>query len=530
MGSALPWLLLAIALLQTALIAVLILRRAHSPNADLAPRLDRTDQLVRDEAERARRAASDEARQSREESNRAVLALGESLQSRIRESAQTQTAANDAFALKVERLAESVDTKLTGFQSLANTHREQLTGSLDVFRTQVSADLTAFGDRQQARFADASAKDADHASALRKELADLNERLSHALLQRVSQIGLDMTAAWTKFSDDVAKLSASVTQNLGEIRKDNEERLEKMRQTVDEKLHNTLEQRLGESFKLVSDRLENVQKGLGEMQALATGVGDLKKVLTNVKTRGTWGEVLLGNLLEQVLPPDHYAANVPTTGTAERVEYAVKLPGRGERDDGPVWLPIDSKFPKEDYERLVAAQEAGNPELAAASGAALDASIKKFAQDICTKYIETPKTTDFALMFLPSESLYAEVIRRTETVEHLQRKCRVIITGPTTLAALLSSLLMGFRTLAIQKRSSEVWEVLGAIKSEFKEYGKLMGDVQKKLQEASNKIDAVGTRTRAINRKLSGVEQLSDDRAKEIFPPTPQLEDLADPT
>ncbi len=322
-------------------------------------------------------------------------------------------------------------------------------------------------------------------------------------------------------AERVDKLTTAVSQGLSQglekIQKDNEQKLEVIRKTVDEKLHETLEKRLGESFKLVSQRLENVQKGLGEMQSLASGVGDLKKVLTNVKTRGIWGEVLLGNLLEQVLSPEQYEANVATTQSSERVEFAIRLPGRGD-DNAPTWIPIDSKFPKEDYERLLQAQETGNSELALEAGKALEGGIRRFAQDISEKYLSPPKTTDFGIMFLPSEGLYAEVIRRTQTMELLQRKFHILVTGPTTLSALLNSLQMGFKTLAIQKRSGEVWETLGAVKTEFEKYGELMEKVKKKLDEASNTIDLAGTRTKAINRKLKGVERLSDEKAAMILP------------
>jgi DNA recombination protein RmuC len=279
-----------------------------------------------------------------------------------------------------------------------------------------------------------------------------------------------------------------------------------------------LEKRLGESFRQVSERLEQVHKGLGEMQNLAIGVGDLKKVLTNVKTRGTWGEMQLGNLLEQILTPEQYAQNVATKqGSAERVEFAIKLPGRDTHDGKTVWLPIDAKFPKEDYERLVEASERADADAVEQAAKQLELRIKAEAGDIRDKYIDPPNTTDFGILFLPTESLYAEVLRRNGLMETLQREFRVVVTGPTTLAALLNSLQMGFRTLAIEKRSSEVWAVLGAIKTEFGKFGGIIEKVQKKLQEASNVIDTAATRTRTIERKLRTVEGLPTNEATALL-------------
>jgi DNA recombination protein RmuC len=286
--------------------------------------------------------------------------------------------------------------------------------------------------------------------------------------------------------------------------------LEQMRKTVDEKLQGTLERRLGESFKLVSERLEVVHQGLGEMQKLASGVGDLKKVLTNVKSRGTWGEMQLGNLLEQVLTSEQYACNVATRpGSNERVEFAIRLPGRGNASGAPVWLPIDAKFPKEDYERLVEAAEHADAAALELAATQLENRIKLEAKSIRDKYVEPPHTTDFAILYLPVEGLYAEVLRRPGLLDVLQRDFRITIAGPTVLTALLNSLQMGFRTLAIEKRSSEVWQVLAAIKTEFGKFGEVIGRVQKKLQEASNVIDSAATRTRAIERQLRAVGESS---------------------
>jgi DNA recombination protein RmuC len=314
------------------------------------------------------------------------------------------------------------------------------------------------------------------------------------------------------------RLREVVDGQLKGLREDNSAKLEQMRATVDEKLHATLEQRLGESFKQVSERLEQVHKGLGEMQSLATGVGDLKKVLSNVKTRGTFGEIQLGSLLEQILAPEQYATNVATRpGSSERVEFAIKLPGRDPLDRGEVWLPLDAKFPQEDYLRLVEAQEQGNPEAVADAARQLERQVKLMAAAIRDKYLDPPHTTDFGLMFLPTEGLYAEVLRRPGLCEQLQREFRVIVTGPTTLAALLNSLQMGFRTLVIEKRSSEVWKLLGAVKTEFGKFGDILEKTKKKLDEASNSIDTAAVRTRAIERKLRTVEQLPTGEAAHLL-------------
>jgi DNA recombination protein RmuC len=302
--------------------------------------------------------------------------------------------------------------------------------------------------------------------------------------------------------DDMALKQDKLVETTGE-------RLEKMRETVDEKLSKTLEERLGQSFKIVSERLEAVQKGLGEMQSLASGVGDLKKVLTNVKTRGVLGEIQLGNILEQIMAPEQYEQNVKTKkGSDAHVEFAIKLPGKDNTGEY-VYLPIDAKFPQEDFIRLQAAYDQADPVAIDKANKALMKSIKNFAKDIRGKYIDPPNTTDFGIMFLPIEGLFAEVARQPEMITMLQREYKIIVTGPTTLAAMLNSLQMGFKTLAIQKRSSEVWKILGAVKTEFGTFGGVLEKAQKKITEANNQLDQlVGTRTRAMMRNLKGVEEL----------------------
>jgi DNA recombination protein RmuC len=301
-----------------------------------------------------------------------------------------------------------------------------------------------------------------------------------------------------------------VDLRLKQLQEDNTGQLEKMRATVDEKLQGTLEKRLGESFKLVSERLEQVHQGLGAMRQLASDVGGLQRVLANVKTRGGWGEVQLGNLLEQVLTADQFSRNVQTRDeSGERVDFAIKLPG--DENGAPVWLPIDSKFPTEDYQRLLAAQDKGDVDLIDSAMKGLETQLRKSAKDICGKYINPPRTTDFALMFLPTEGLFAEAIRRVGLVEQVQRDCRVIFAGPTTLAALLNSLQMGFRTLAIQKRSSEVWNLLAGVKTEFGKFGEALSSVKDKLEQAARKMEDVDVRSRAISKKLRDVEGLPDN-------------------
>jgi DNA recombination protein RmuC len=309
-----------------------------------------------------------------------------------------------------------------------------------------------------------------------------------------------------------------VDLRLKQLQEDNSNQIDRMRATVDEKLQGTLEKRLGESFKLVSDRLEQVHQGLGAMQQLASDVGGLQRVLTNVKTRGGWSEWQLGVLLEEMLSPEQFAKNMKTRDdTDERVEFAIKLPG--DENGAPVWLPIDAKFPMEHYERLTAAQESGDSTAVEAAMKTLETQLKRCAKDICEKYINPPKTTDFALLFLPSEGLYAEAIRRVGLVQSVQRDCRVTFVGPTTLAALLNSLQMGFRTLAIQKRSSEVWNLLAAVKTEFGKFGEALSAVKEKIDQASRKMEDVDVRSRVITKKLRDVEELPSN-------PQPMLRDL----
>jgi len=317
---------------------------------------------------------------------------------------------------------------------------------------------------------------------------------------------------------EIEKLRSTIDTQLKHLQESNEKKLDQMRETVDEKLQSTLEKRLGQSFKLVSDRLEAVQHGLGEMQNLATGVGDLKKVLTNVKTRGTWGEVQLGAILEQILTPDQYDKNVRTrSDSQESVEYAIRLPGQDDAPESCVWMPIDSKFPQEDYLRLVEAADTADGDSVQKATGALLRSVYSSAKEIRDKYLNPPATTDFAIMFLPTEGLYAEVLRQPGQVEKIQQDYRIVVAGPTTLSAILSSLRIGFRTLAIEKRSSEVWKILAAVKTEFGKFGHVLTTVKRQLNTASNTIEQTGVRTRSMERKLRAVEELSSEETTKIL-------------
>ncbi len=323
-------------------------------------------------------------------------------------------------------------------------------------------------------------------------------------------------------------LRSTIDNQLRQLHENNEKKLEQMRATVDEKLHSTLEKRLGESFKQVSEHLEAVQRGLGEMQSLATGVGDLKRVLTNVKTRGTWGEVQLGAILEQLMTPDQYARNVKTNeSSSEMVEFAIKLPGSNDGDGSHIWLPIDAKFPQEDYLRLVEASDAADAEAVKKAHEALIRAVENSARDIRDKYVNPPATTDFAIMFLPTEGLYAEVLRNPGCTERVQHNYRIVIAGPTTLSAILTSLRTGFRTLAIEKRSSEVWQILAAVKTEFDKFATILSKVKKQLKSAENTIDQTETRTRVMQRKLKDVEQLPEQSAAEVIG-LPEAESLTE--
>ncbi len=370
--------------------------------------------------------------------------------------------------------------------------------------------------REEFRFS--RSESAEDSRRLREEVSRVQKTANETLVKTVNEIGKAQQDSLVMVEKRVRALVDSNEGRLDKLREivdtqlkslweNNEKKLDQMRQTVDEKLQSTLEKRLGESFKLVSERLEAVQRGLGDMQKLANGVGDLKRMLTNVKARGTWGEFQLGDILGQILTPDQFDKNVqPKADSGEIVEFAIRLPGSD--DSSSIWLPIDSKFPQEDYQRLLDAAEIADSDAVAKSTAALLRSMQSSAKDIADKYIDPPHTTDFAIMFLPTEGLYSEVLRQPGMVEKLQQQYRVVVAGPTTLAAILNSLRMGFRTLAIEKRSSEVWTVLSAVKTEFGKFEEVLSKVKKQLDTVSSTIEMTGVRTRAMERKLRDVEEL----------------------
>lgn len=417
--------------------------------------------------------------------------------------------------------------------------RDGSAGQLHAELLQRLADWRERGERDSERLERSLRGEVAEAARLgRDETSEQMMRFQQTLSAQMTHIATLQNNQIDMFAQQLAKLTESNERRLGEVRttleqklKDieanNAAKLDEMRRTVDEKLHATLEQRLGESFRMVSDRLEQVHRGLGEMQMLAQGVGDLKRVLTNVKTRGTWGEVQLEMLLQQILTPEQYARNVETVpNSGARVEFAIRLPGKEVgvgngggtgTGNGTVWLPIDAKFPKEQYERLTDAQERGDVDSVAAAGRELEVAIKREAQTIAEKYLSPPATTDFAILFLPTEGLYAEVLRRPGLTDLLQRNHRVTVAGPTTLTAVLNSLQMGFRTLALEKRSSEVWEVLGAVKTEFGKFGDVLARTRDTLERAARNIEQAEVRSRQMARKLRKVEALPSEAAEQLL-------------
>ena len=468
--------LIAVLLLAVLWMVWMLLRRPESASD---PAVITRLEAQKGDAERVERTVRDEQRQSRQELQAEVTRFEAQIQGQFERLTQQQSARLQGFDERLGQFTERTERGLDGLKlGLGDDARKM--------REESAKTLASFGEALQTRF----------------------EKLGEQTERRLAEVRQTLEA------------------RLKDIQQDNAAKLEQMRATVDEKLHATLETRLGESFRLVSERLEQVQRGLGEMQSLATGVGDLKRVLGNVKTRGIFGEVQLGAILEQVLTPDQYVANVATRpGSAERIEFAVRLPGASDAPDSQVWLPIDAKFPREDYERLLDAQERADAEAAAAAGAALERRLRDEAKKIREKYIEPPYTTDFAILFLPTEGLYAEALRRPGLVEALQREQRAVVCGPTTLSATLNSLRMGFRTLAIEKRSSEVWQVLGAVKTEFGKFGEVLKRTHKKLTEAADVIDQASVRTRAIERRLRGVEATSPDESVRLLGEIPALPD-----
>ena len=427
----------------------------------------------------------------------------------------------ESFSKDIARIESSVKNEIINnrretLQEIKSS-REELSNSLKSFGELISNSMKTIGDVQKDQLSNFSKNLNDLTKSFEEKISLLTSSME-TKLKELNEGSLNSAKDnRTELRTNLDIMRNVLEKKISDMQQGNEKKLDEMRATVDEKLQKTLETRLGESFKLVSERLESVHKGLGDMQQLATGVGDLKKVLNNVKTRGFLGEYQLANLLEQMLTPDQYSKNQKTKiGSNATVEFAVKLPA-GENKEEILWLPVDSKFPKEDFELLTDAYEHGDIEQIDDLRKNFVRGIKKCAQDICTKYIDPPNTTDFAILFLPFESLYAEVLRTPGLFESIKGDYNIIILGPTTLAAFLSSLQMGFRTLAIQKRSSEVWNLLAAVKTEFGSFGDILDKTQKKLQEASNVIDKAGARSRAIERRLKNVQELPQTNMPELM-------------
>jgi DNA recombination protein RmuC len=450
---------------------------------ELRDELARLEKILQDELIRSRGESGASAKLLREEITSSIKSLGEITSGTLAEVSNIQKGQLDSFSEQLVNLTKVNDQKF-----------EQI-------RNGISNSMATFND------------------SILKQISELSQMQKNQLDTFSKQI-ITLTQS---NEQKLESLRIVVEQKLKDIQVDNSLKLEQMRATVDEKLHETLEKRLGESFQLVRSQLDLVGQGLGEMKVLATGVGDLKKVLTNIKTRGTWGEIQLGNLLEQILAPEQYGKNVNTKkGSRENVEFALKLPGK---EDHVVWLPIDAKFPKEDYERLIFAQDAANAVLVDEAIKAIEARIKQEAKDIRDKYIDPPNTTDFGILFLSTEGLYAEVLRIPGLSEVLQREFRIMVAGPTTLAALLNSLQMGFKTLAIEKQASEVWRLLGAVKTEFGKFGDLLDKAHEQITKAGDTIDLSLRRTRTIERKLRDVQVLPAGESARLIESLPEPEE-----
>ena len=453
--------------------------------------------MGKSDSDKAEKALREEFRVSREESAKQSSQLREEVRN-------MQTQSNNLLIQNVNTMGSKQGERLDKLTDVIGKSGETTREQIETLIKRAEVSLKEIRASNEERF--------------EKIRDSVNKQIQEMMAKEENKLG-EVVSSLDKLSrsnrDDLEKAGKTMEENrktletqFQRIQESNEKKLDEMRNTVDEKLQSTLEKRLGESFKLVSERLEAVHKGLGEMQELATGVGDLKRVLTNVRERGTWSEYLLGDILADILTPDQYERNVRPTGTREIVEFAVKLPGKDGNEGHPVWLSIDSKFPKENYERLLDAAKQSDRNAVQSAEKALADDVRRAAKDISEKYVSPPQTMEFAIMFLPTEGLYAEVLRQPGLHDQLQSKYRVLATGPTTLAAFLNSLRMGFRTLAIEKRSSEVWKVLSAVKTEFGKFGTVLDKVKNQLDTASKSIDQTGTCSRAIERTLNTVEQL----------------------
>ncbi len=529
------WLLLALAALNLVLVLVLLLRRPAPPDATVLASV--VDAAV-DKAERSlRQELADSARATRQESAQQLATFQQSLLAQGAETARTQNAQIDAFAQQLARmqgtLGETLNTQLHGLTEsnarrlaevrttteqllgqLQQTHAgklEEVTLSTQAARREQAEGLAAFQAALVQQGAEGLRTQTAQLDAFAQQIATLRQSLAEALntqLQSLSETN----------ARRIAEVRATMEQQLTQLQASNATKLDEMRQVVDEKLQSTLEARLGESFKQVAERLEQVHKGLGEMQTLAVGVGNLQRVLTNVKTRGVFGEVQLEALLEQVLTSEQYARQIETKPrSGQRVDFAVRFPGRGD-DGAPVWLPIDAKFPRDDYERLLDAHERVDAAAVELAGKALEARVRAEAKSIADNYLAAPHTTDFAILFLPVESLYAEVLRRPGLMDAVQRQHRVTLAGPTTLLAMLNSLQMGFRTLALEKQASEVWKVLGAVKTEFGRFGDWVEKLKEQVAKASDTLDKADTRAKQMRLALRKVEAVPEVQAQTLLP------------
>jgi DNA recombination protein RmuC len=554
--SVIGMLAIACVLLTVVLLKINGVSRSVGKAVDLSPVLsdtsrlvtfqEQTDRMVRDEFSRSRQEDLLQSQALRSEVVASLSGMGSSVTAKLegltgsndqklellRSGLESRLESfNSEFSRKGETLTDSVRNSATSLRDEVSTHlaqfrcfteervteahtsqtqqTETISKALSTFQSAVDDNQLRLQNAVETRFAAltqqtggslSKVEESSRAQAhdLRAETGESFKNLSESMMSTLKQIS-EMQR------DELQGIRSTVNNRLESIQVQNEKKLEQMRQTVDEKLQGTLEARLGASFKQVSERLEQVYMGLGEMKTLATGVGDLKRALTNVKVRGTWGESQLGAIIEEILTPDQFGKNVATSGTGERVDYAVKLPGSDSNGES-IWLPIDAKFPLEDYDRLVQASERADLEQIDKAAKQLEVTLKNCAKSIREKYLAPPLTTDFGILFLSTEGLYAEVMRRPGLADSIQREHRVILAGPSTLAALLNALQMGFRTLAIQKRSSEVWELLGAVKTEFGKYADVLAKVKRKLNEAQTTIDKAETRTRAIHRKLRTVD------------------------
>lgn len=522
---------------------------------NLEKSLSKIDSLIREEFGRNREENQKAFKDNREELSNSFKLLSDNLTKTVSELSNAQKNQFEIFSQQLNSLTKTFDEKIKNLisqsENAAKENRSELNTSFKLLGETLTKTVTELSNAQKNQFESYSNRLAELSKSFDEKTKNLQEQLEKSAKENRAEQSNSLKSFEDKFTlnvkdfnelqkqkfDDLVnrqdtvkketetklkEIRETIEGKLTSLQEDNSKKLEEMRKTVDEKLQESVEKRFNESFKLINERLEAVHKGLGEMQTLATGVGDLKKVLTNVKTRGTFGEVQLGAILEQVLSPEQYVKNDHPDNDRKVVEYSIKLPGKNNNDE-PVLLPIDSKFPIEDYQRLIDAYE-NNPEMVDPYGKQFENSVRSCAKDIYEKYIRPPKTTDFAILFVPTEGLYAEILRRPGFFETLQQSFRVTVVGPTNLVAFLSSLQMGFRTLRIEKRSSEVWEILGAVKTEFGAFGDILGRTQKKLQEAANVIEKAGTRSRAIERKLRTVEELPQEQTVALLGEAIELE------